>query len=87
MPSPPSEPPSGIILDEWLLKGPKKLTIDDETNFVEPNILRGVLESKVYIKINHYSLRLLTKCNAILVSMVVFSCKRIKIVSQCTQKI
>lgn len=49
MPLPPSEPPSGIILNEWLLKGQKKLTIDDETNFVEPNILRGVLESKVNI--------------------------------------
>ncbi|CAG9786792.1 unnamed protein product [Diatraea saccharalis] len=40
------EPLSGDLLDEWLRKGPKKLTINDETLFVEPHILKGVLDSK-----------------------------------------
>lgn len=47
MPGPPEEPPLGDHLEEWLQRGPKKLTIDDETFFVEPQILKGVLESKV----------------------------------------
>ncbi|XP_068633087.1 cap-specific mRNA (nucleoside-2'-O-)-methyltransferase 1 [Battus philenor] len=46
MPTPPPEPPSGVVLHEWLEKGSKKLTIDDETNFVEPRILQGILKSK-----------------------------------------
>ncbi|RVE50848.1 hypothetical protein evm_004415 [Chilo suppressalis] len=37
---------SGDLLDEWLQRGPKKLTISDETSFVDPNILKGVLDSK-----------------------------------------
>lgn len=41
------EPLSGDLLDEWLKQGPKKLTIDDETEFVEPGILKGVLKAKV----------------------------------------
>ncbi|CAG5045967.1 unnamed protein product [Parnassius apollo] len=46
MPTPPSETLSGDVLDEWLQRGSKKLTIDDETNFVDQHILQGVLKSK-----------------------------------------
>uniref|UniRef100_A0A1E1WUV2 Cap-specific mRNA (nucleoside-2'-O-)-methyltransferase 1 n=1 Tax=Pectinophora gossypiella TaxID=13191 RepID=A0A1E1WUV2_PECGO len=46
MPPPPDDTLSGDQLDEWLVRGPKKLTIDDETEFVDPQILKGVLESK-----------------------------------------
>ncbi|XP_014367427.2 cap-specific mRNA (nucleoside-2'-O-)-methyltransferase 1 [Papilio machaon] len=46
LPSSPSEPLSGAVLQEWLQIGPKKLTIEDETNFVEPRILQGILKSK-----------------------------------------
>ena len=35
------------ILIDWLKEGPKKLTIDDETNFCDPTLLRNVLSSKV----------------------------------------
>lgn len=49
MPTPPKDPPLGDQLEEWLERGPKKLTIDDETMFVKPHILKGVLESKVFI--------------------------------------
>ncbi|KAJ8731295.1 hypothetical protein PYW07_004459 [Mythimna separata] len=42
----PDEPPSGDILEKWLRRGPKKTTIDDETHFVDPAILKGVLDSK-----------------------------------------
>ncbi|PZC81438.1 hypothetical protein B5X24_HaOG212643 [Helicoverpa armigera] len=42
----PDEPLSGDILEQWLRRGPKKLTIDDETEFVDPDILKGVLNSK-----------------------------------------
>jgi hypothetical protein len=31
----------------WIKEGSKKLTIDDETNFCDPNLLRNVLNSKV----------------------------------------
>lgn len=47
MPPPPEDPLSGDLLEEWLQKGPKKLTIHDETDFVDPQVLKGVLESKV----------------------------------------
>ncbi|XP_059052007.1 cap-specific mRNA (nucleoside-2'-O-)-methyltransferase 1 [Achroia grisella] len=33
-------------LQKWLKKGAKKLNIDDETNFVDANVLKGILESK-----------------------------------------
>ncbi|KAG6452827.1 cap-specific mRNA (nucleoside-2'-O-)-methyltransferase 1 isoform X1 [Manduca sexta] len=46
MSPPPEETLSGDILDEWLRKGPKKLTIDDEHDFVQPHILKGVLDAK-----------------------------------------
>ncbi|XP_063825629.1 cap-specific mRNA (nucleoside-2'-O-)-methyltransferase 1 [Ostrinia nubilalis] len=46
IPSPPDDPLLGDQLEEWLQKGPKKLTIDDETLFVEPHILKGILDSK-----------------------------------------
>ncbi|XP_050680047.1 cap-specific mRNA (nucleoside-2'-O-)-methyltransferase 1 isoform X1 [Leptidea sinapis] len=47
MPSPPEqETLSGDVLDDWLKKGPKKLTIDDEKNFVEPSILEGIIKAK-----------------------------------------
>lgn len=49
MPSPPDETLSIDVLENWLKKGPKKLTIDDETDFVDPQILKGVLHSKVSI--------------------------------------
>ncbi|KAJ8722140.1 hypothetical protein PYW08_004542 [Mythimna loreyi] len=42
----PEEPLSGDILEKWLRRGPKKTTIDDETHFVDPTILKGVLDSK-----------------------------------------
>lgn len=48
IPSAPDEPLSGDLLDEWLQRGPKKLTIDDETLFVDPQVLKGVLDSKVF---------------------------------------
>lgn len=47
MPAPPEEPVSRDLLEDWLREGPRKLTIDDETDFVDPHILKGVLESKV----------------------------------------
>lgn len=56
MPPPPEEPPSGDQLEEWLQRGPKKLTIDDETLFVEPHKLNGVLESKVFSILKVYKL-------------------------------
>ncbi|PSN40784.1 hypothetical protein C0J52_07193 [Blattella germanica] len=34
------------ILSDWIKDGPKKLTIDDETNFCDPTLLRNVLSSK-----------------------------------------
>ncbi|KAJ9582234.1 hypothetical protein L9F63_003363, partial [Diploptera punctata] len=34
------------ILSNWLLEGPKKMTLDDETNFCDPSLLRNVLSSK-----------------------------------------
>ncbi|XP_026734620.1 cap-specific mRNA (nucleoside-2'-O-)-methyltransferase 1 isoform X2 [Trichoplusia ni] len=40
------EPCSGEVLEKWLRRGPKKTTIDDETEFVDPEILKGVLDSK-----------------------------------------
>lgn len=43
----PNEPLTGDLLEKWLQKGPKKLTIDDETEFVDPPILKGVLDAKV----------------------------------------
>lgn len=49
MPPPPEDPPLGDHLEEWLQRGPKKITIEDETLFVEPHILKGVLESKVKV--------------------------------------
>lgn len=33
-------------LQKWLKRGPKKLTIDDEIEFVQPRILKGVLDAK-----------------------------------------
>lgn len=47
MPTPPEETLSGDILEKWLKKGPKKLTIDDEIEFVDSQILKGILNSKV----------------------------------------
>ncbi|CAF4934339.1 unnamed protein product [Pieris macdunnoughi] len=46
LPPPPIETLSGDILEEWLTKGPKKLSIDNETQFVDPNILQGILNAK-----------------------------------------
>nr|XP_053609664.1 cap-specific mRNA (nucleoside-2'-O-)-methyltransferase 1 isoform X2 [Plodia interpunctella] len=42
----PADTLTSDMLDKWLLIGPKKLTIDDETDFVDPPILKGVLEAK-----------------------------------------
>ncbi|CAB3220736.1 unnamed protein product [Arctia plantaginis] len=42
----PNEPLTGDVLEKWLKIGPKKLTIDDETEFVDPAILKGVLNAK-----------------------------------------
>lgn len=50
LPPAPDEPLLGDVLDAWLRKGPKKLTIDDEVNFVDPQILKGVLEAKVSLE-------------------------------------
>lgn len=33
-------------MEEWMEEGPVKLTIDDETTFCDPDILKGVLSSK-----------------------------------------
>lgn len=33
-------------LKEWMLEGPKKLSIDDETNFCDPDVLSDVLAQK-----------------------------------------
>lgn len=46
MPTPPEETLYGDILKKWLKRGEKKLTIEDETDFVEPQILKGILNSK-----------------------------------------
>ncbi|CAH2262824.1 jg9198 [Pararge aegeria aegeria] len=46
MPTPPEETLSGDILEKWLKKGPKKLTIDDESAFVDRQVLKGILNSK-----------------------------------------
>lgn len=32
--------------ETWMVEGPKKMTIDDETNFCDPDILRNVLAQK-----------------------------------------
>lgn len=37
----------------WIKEGSKKLTIDDETNFCDPNLLRNVLNSKVRKNSSH----------------------------------
>jgi hypothetical protein len=34
-------------LNGWIKEGRKKLTIDDETNFCDPDLLRNVVNSKV----------------------------------------
>lgn len=52
----PEEPPSGDTLEKWLRRGPKKTTIDDETHFVDPAILKGVLDSKVSIFYSNFKL-------------------------------
>ncbi|KAJ0176569.1 hypothetical protein K1T71_007748 [Dendrolimus kikuchii] len=46
MPPPPDDPLPGYLLSDWLVRGAKKLTIDDEIDFVEPHILKGVLDAK-----------------------------------------
>lgn len=48
----PEEPPPGDVLEKWLKRGPKKLTIEDETDFVDPAILKGVLDAKVCLYLN-----------------------------------
>jgi cap1 methyltransferase len=35
------------ILNGWIKEGSKKMTIDDETKFCDPSLLRNVLSSKV----------------------------------------
>lgn len=49
IPTAPKEPFTGDVLEEWLQKGPKKLTIEDETDFVDEQILKGVLNAKVLL--------------------------------------
>lgn len=51
IPAASKEPLSSDVLEEWMKKGPKKLTIHDETKFVDPQILEGVLNAKVSRKI------------------------------------
>ncbi|XP_052741292.1 cap-specific mRNA (nucleoside-2'-O-)-methyltransferase 1 isoform X2 [Bicyclus anynana] len=46
MNTPPEETLTADILKKWLRKDTKKLTIDDEYDFVDPQILRGILKSK-----------------------------------------
>ncbi|CAG4971708.1 unnamed protein product [Colias eurytheme] len=46
MPTPPEDTLTGDILEEWLKKGPKKLNMEDETEFVDPNILQGIINAK-----------------------------------------
>lgn len=40
------EPPDIKELRQWVLEGKKKLTIDDETLFCDPDVLRNVLDCK-----------------------------------------
>lgn len=54
MPIPPEENLYGDILKKWLKKGQKKLTIEDETDFVDVQILKGILNSKVNIHNFYY---------------------------------
>jgi hypothetical protein len=49
---------------DWIKEGSKKLTIDDETNFCDPNLLRNVLSSKVR-KEYQYCLNIETLCIAV----------------------
>ncbi|CAN7937793.1 unnamed protein product, partial [Ixodes hexagonus] len=46
MPECTEEPPDIKELRQWVLEGKKKLTIDDETLFCDPDVLRNVLECK-----------------------------------------
>ncbi|XP_032517656.2 cap-specific mRNA (nucleoside-2'-O-)-methyltransferase 1 [Danaus plexippus] len=46
IPSAPEETLYGDILEQWLKKGKKKTIIEDETEFVDPQILKGILNSK-----------------------------------------
>ncbi|GAB0094021.1 Cap-specific mRNA (nucleoside-2'-O-)-methyltransferase 1 [Sergentomyia squamirostris] len=44
--------------DEWLVQGEKKFTIDDETRFCDPEILKGVLEAKnVFDNMSDFDMR------------------------------
>lgn len=47
LPPAPEDPPLGDVLEDWLMKGPRKMTVEDETNFIDPQILKGILEAKV----------------------------------------
>jgi len=38
--------PSLDTMEEWIKTGPKKLSIDDETTFVDPQVLKNVLDCK-----------------------------------------
>ncbi|XP_072948774.1 cap-specific mRNA (nucleoside-2'-O-)-methyltransferase 1-like [Epargyreus clarus] len=58
MPPPPKDTLSVDTLEMWLQKGPKKLIIDDETNFVKPSILKGVLDAKtIFDKLHDEDMR------------------------------
>lgn len=47
IPTASKEPLSTDVLEEWMKKGPKKLTLEDETEFVDSQILKGVINAKV----------------------------------------
>ncbi|XP_046965838.1 cap-specific mRNA (nucleoside-2'-O-)-methyltransferase 1 [Vanessa cardui] len=46
MPVSSEETLNGDDLEKWLKKGHKKLSIEDETDFVDPQVLKGILNSK-----------------------------------------
>lgn len=36
-------------IKKWYVEGPRKNTIDDETDFIDRKIWRNILKSKVYL--------------------------------------
>ena len=62
IPSHDMQPPSFSEMKDWILEGDRKSTIDDETNFCDPDLLQQVISCKV-CKIVPYSKVLFHKEN------------------------